>query len=80
VEEDDIMAQVIGGAPSLISNLINLIKTPSLAARRCFLRSATRQKAFSKIQSIQMSVIYTDDIPREAAAVAGNRKINPAIP
>lgn len=32
VEENGIMAQVIGGGPSLMSDLINLIKTPSLVA------------------------------------------------
>lgn len=32
VEENGIMAQVIGGGPSLISDLINLIKAPSLVA------------------------------------------------
>lgn len=34
VEENGIMAQVIGGGPSLISDLINLIKTASLDAVR----------------------------------------------
>lgn len=47
------MAQVIGGGPSLINNLINLIKAPS---QNRFLRKAATE------------VACTDGIPGEAAA------------
>lgn len=74
VEENGIMAQVIGGEPSLISDLINLIKAPSLVALRCFLRPGCNRRRFffpkmilqeekksaaeAKEKSIQQSHVY----------------------
>lgn len=45
VEENGIIAQVIGGGPSLISDLINLIRAPSLLLQGCFLGTAGTEGA-----------------------------------
>lgn len=49
VEENGIIAQVIGGGPSLISDLINLIEAPlSAFSVECFLGNAATEGAFPK--------------------------------
>lgn len=55
VEENGIIAQVIGGGASLISDLINLIKAPSLLSPGCFSGTARTEGAF------QNGLIHPDE-------------------
>ena len=76
VEENGIIAQVIGGAPSLISDLINLVKHPL-----CFTRNVSQgmlqQRELSRMSLfIRMRVIRANNIPKESAAEGKNKTIN----
>lgn len=68
VEENGITAQVIGGGPSLISDQINLIKTPSLVAVRCFRGTATTDAAS------QNELIHPDECHTRKSYSKRNRK------